>query len=93
MNNFRTEDFEFEEDGINGQECSDCGTYYDADESTESSECEECGGELLNYTYHEGQECCVCNRELDVYEDCYANSDNLMCVSCFSELEGKEEED
>lgn len=78
----------FQEDFIIQQECEDCG--WSDDEPEEDTECPECeSANIMNYTSHEGLECNVCEKRLDMWEDAYVDTSegNMYCESCVRKIE------
>ena len=78
-------EFEYEEDYIISCECEECGCIH----MEEVEECENCGCEdLTNETSHESCQCAICGNYFDMWEDGYGNNnDELICESCYDELE------
>lgn len=84
-------DWTYEEDEIISKDCEDCDSHFEGSDIEDLGVCPDCGSKnLINSTSHEGVDCAICDKPLDIFENGYRNekdSDKLICEDCYEELE------
>ena len=70
-------------------ECVGCGRFTENYSELNEKTCEECGEDLIVETNIEGQDCRVCGKAFDMWEDYHESKDGTKycCIQCYEELQ------